>query len=121
MVIEYKSPLENGEADYAEHSHGSKAKKVQAGYLTPKVDPAAENQSLAPVAVTATTILERHTTYRVISSAAWHFRLSADGAVAAATTDVYVPADEPVFINMNGFDTLNTTGGGAVFQALEVR
>lgn len=124
MPIDDKRPLSdrlpyNQAPEIAEHSKFERSKRVVDGPLIPAAH-ASEARTIDPIDLTnQSTQLARNKRYRIIGSAAFNFRLSS-GASTAAATDIYVPADTPVIIEMHHYDYINVAGGTNV-QALELR
>lgn len=115
-----------GEVDYAEHSKFAKSKKVIPG-PTDFAPHASDPTTAAPVQGTvagssASLALVIGKAYRVISSAACYFKLSV-GAETAVVGDIYLPADTPITIKAQPWDTLSfiQVAAGGIIQAAEVR
>ena len=112
--------------DLSEHSQKSGAKKVIAGPLYVSSDPANSKKSIDPINIStsnasASGTLLMNKSYRVVATVATFFRLT-KGAGTAVATDIYLPANTPIVINTERFDTLSAilaTGTGAL-QAVEV-
>jgi hypothetical protein len=86
-----------------EHSQYARSKKViQGPTFVPKHE--TQDRTVDPIqtAVTAASAsllgLKKETAYRLVSSVAAYFRLSA-GASAAVVGDIYLPADTPIIVH----------------------
>jgi len=114
-----------GEPDYAEHSRPSSSKKVIQGPTAIAPDPAAPGKSINPIvgavsAVSASLTLLRGKCYRVISSVAVNFRMT-NGVGTAVATDIYLPANTPIYLTTDRWETLSAIAAGAgSIQAVEV-
>ena len=124
MPIDDRRPLAerlpyNAAPEIAEHAKFERAKRVTDGPLVP-AQHATEARTINPIDITAaSTLLVRGKRYRIIGTASFNFRLSS-GASTAAATDIYVPADTPIIIEMHHFDYINVSGGTNV-QAVELK
>jgi len=122
-TLEQRLPITVGELGFREHSKKSSAKKIVEVYpfvaphdITPGVtiDPIQSVAANGPLALTA------GKAYRIISDGSLRFKLSI-GAVAAVATDIYLPADTPIIIKMDTYNTFNfIQTGGTFVQAVEV-
>lgn len=115
-----------GEPDYAEHCRRSSSKKVIDGPISFSVDPADATKTIDPLnlavgGASASLTLIRNKAYRVISTVAYYFRMTA-GASTALATDIYVPAFAPLVISSDVFGTFSviTDGGDGSLQAVQV-
>lgn len=112
--------------EFAEHSKKSGAKKVIDGPLYISSDPANAAKSINPINVSTSNVSASGTllmgkAYRVVATAACFFRLT-KGAGTAVATDVYLPANVPIVITTDRFDTISAilASGTGILQAVEV-
>lgn len=125
MIREFQEFGSHGEVDYAEHSHASQAKKIVS--VEPKYASAAGGlTTIAPLqgvvaGASASLSLTKGKSYRIIASTATYFRLSV-GASTAVVGDIYLPADTPMLIKADPWDTLSfiQVASGGIIQAVEV-
>jgi len=120
MVTEIKDlnlPSDQGQIELEEHSRYSKAKKVIPGsfYFVRE-----DNRTAVPIDLKTTPLVGNNKAFRVISDADFYFNLSQGGVIAAATTDIFVPAKTEVLIATREFDYINVTGTGFI-QGAEVK
>lgn len=131
MVTEFSNPgAENPlpqDPEYAEHSAFARSKKVIPGPLYIPRDPAAPAKSIDPIngvvaGASASMTLLRNKAYRVVSTTACHFRQTL-GASTALTTDIYLPANQPVVMVTSDWNILSfiQNAAGGTIQAVEVK
>jgi hypothetical protein len=111
-----------------EHNHASGSRKVIGGPLVIPWD-ADNNRSVAPIvkAISVAAIelvkadgLEHNTTYRVVSPVAGFYLL--EGVGTATTNDLYVPAGEVIYLELNKmssrYSILGEAAGTIQFQEI---
>ena len=117
-----------GQTEYAEHSRFARAKKVISGPLYLAENASDATKSITPISsaltnTSASLTLLKNKAYRIIVSVDAYFRMSV-GADTAVANDVYLPANQPIIMTTERWDTfsaIRVSGTSGVMQAVEVK